>query len=220
MRIMRKSATIGATAAATVTMGAAAAFAGTPYPITVWSSPSGTHVLSASSGTWGINVTHGTPPNTVTMGCTSSTTSGTTNYVTAGVNVDPAMTFNSLSLAGCTMPGSSAVYTPLGTWTFEADSGATSGSDVVRGRLTNISVKATASPIPALCTFQFGGYADATYDEANGRLTVDPTGMMFVTTVSGCGGTLAPWDPVTLSATYQMNTVDGLAFAANAINIG
>ncbi|WP_300680017.1 hypothetical protein [Nocardioides sp.] len=139
--------------------------------------------------------------------------------MTSGSSVDPAATLGSVAFGTCSGWLGATTLTQVGTWKFEAESGATTGSDVITGHVNDLSMKLTGS----LCSMSIIGAAAATYNEATGVLAINHVGFDgdgYITASTGCGSHAVAGAPLDFTATFQVATVGGFPFAANAINIG
>lgn len=199
MTISRRSAATALSATALLAATAGVAHAGPPWTISIGGSSTGTPVpFTATSGTieWtvpGMNLT-----------CDSGTAEGT---IHPGPTSGPAAIVTSTTFNGCMFPlGMELSVVQASDWNVNL-TGDNSGG-VTPGEITNVN--ASVSDADGLCSFDVSGSVASSFDENTQQLTADNTGSptsLLVSDVDGCFGLVLAGDPLTFSATYEVDQV-------------
>lgn len=178
---------------------------GSTYIVSVGgSSTSGGHLLTATTAgpvVWKVP--------TLTWGCAmANIPTSPASVVTSGPAVTDVAHVAKLNVLGCTWPGGALGVTSVGSWKLHGVSPATSGSDVIKVHLENITINMSN----AVCTFTVAGRMDGLLDEATQQLKLDEsgfTGNLKVFNVVGCLGQVHNGQYMDFKGTLNLTTSHG-----------
>lgn len=185
--------------------------AGPPYTVSVGgSSAAGTHPFSATT-TGTVRFSSKNNAGTIlNQNCTSVSITGS---VASGTALSQVGDVGSSSWVGCSIPGGAFAASQVGTWRWIATgSNATSGQEVVEGRIDGLVVNWRTASNPNVCRYTMSGSARAFFNESTQQLTISETGYTGNLTLSNVFGCLGQWqngNKVNLEMTFNVSSPDG-----------
>lgn len=185
--------------------------AGPPYTVSVGgSSAAGTHSFSAAT-TGTVRFSSKNNAGTIlNQNCTSVNMAGS---VTTGTALSQVGDVGSSTWIGCSIPGGAFAATQVGTWRWVGTgSNATSGQEIVQGRIEGLVVNWRTASNPNVCRYTMSGSARASFNESTQQLTVSETGYTGDLTLSNVFGCLGQWqngNKVNLEMTFNVSSPDG-----------